>query len=72
MNKAFCILEPDSSAYSDDQWLISKIRKIPALPDAFICANDYLALQMMTALKRHGIAIPQDVMIAGFDGTCKR
>ncbi|HIQ75958.1 MAG TPA: LacI family DNA-binding transcriptional regulator [Candidatus Faecousia excrementipullorum] len=69
VNKAFCILEPDSSAYSDDQWLISKIRKMPILPDAFICANDYLALQMMTALKRHGIAIPQDVMIAGFDGT---
>lgn len=69
LSKSLCILDPDSAAYSDPEWLFSKIRKMPAMPDAWICANDFLALRMMATLKQHGIAIPRDVMITGFDGT---
>lgn len=69
VSKALCILDPDDAPYSDQEWLFSKIRKMPTMPDAFICANDFLALHMMTTLKRHDIAIPRDVMVTGFDGT---
>ena len=37
------------------------------LPDAFICANDESALGMMETLKKHGIRIPEDVIVTGFD-----
>ena len=43
--------------------------RMPLLPDAFICANDYLAVHMMNAIKKKGLSIPGDVMVTGFDGT---
>ena len=39
------------------------------LPDAFICANDSMALTTMSALEKLGYKIPDDVMITGFDNT---
>jgi len=64
-----CILDKDSEAYGDTQWLLEKLAAMPALPDAFACANDYLAIHLMTALKKLGLSIPADVMVAGFDGS---
>ncbi len=69
VNRALCILEQDSESYSDPDWLHARIRTMPTIPDAFICANDFLALHIMTTLKRHNILIPRDVMVTGFDGT---
>lgn len=68
INNSLCILDPDSDQYGDPEWLYAKIRTMPTLPDAFICANDFLAINIMTTLKRHNIAIPRDVMVTGFDG----
>lgn len=37
------------------------------LPDAFICANDFSALGIMSVLKEKGYSIPKDVIVTGFD-----
>ena len=37
------------------------------LPDAFICANDDIALSLMGLLKARGFSIPEQVSVAGFD-----
>ncbi len=37
------------------------------LPDAFVCANDVMALGAITALANHGYTMPNDVMVTGFD-----
>lgn len=37
------------------------------LPDAFVCANDELALGLMARLQREGIDVPGDVMVTGWD-----
>ena len=42
---------------------------MPRIPDAFVCANDYLAIHLMAALKKKGLSIPRDIMVTGFDGT---
>lgn len=63
------ILAEDSELYGDSDWLLSQLSAMPVLPDAFACANDYLAIHLMTALKRRGLDIPGDVMVAGFDGS---
>ncbi|MBR1383089.1 MAG: LacI family DNA-binding transcriptional regulator, partial [Ruminococcus sp.] len=39
------------------------------LPDAFICANDSMALTAVSALEKMGIRVPEDVMVTGFDDT---
>ena len=37
------------------------------LPDAFICANDEMALGLLETLQESGIRIPRDVLVCGFD-----
>ena len=38
-----------------------------ALPDAIACANDELALGLMTALRERGVVVPRDVLVTGWD-----
>ena len=38
-----------------------------ALPDAIACANDELALGLMTALRARGTVVPRDVLVTGWD-----
>lgn len=39
------------------------------LPDAFICANDSMALTLISSLDRLGYSVPDDVIVTGFDNT---
>ena len=36
-------------------------------PEAVVCANDYMAVGLMRTLQEHGIRIPEDVIVTGFD-----
>lgn len=36
-------------------------------PDGIICANDFMARALCDALQSHGLRIPQDVRVSGFD-----
>ena len=38
------------------------------IPDAVICANDIMALNVRDVLKSAGYSIPKDVIVSGFDG----
>ncbi len=68
-DERLCILAEDGICYSDTDWLLSQLDAMPKMPDAFTCANDFLAIHLMTALKRRGLRIPEDVMVTGFDGS---
>lgn len=37
------------------------------LPDAIICANDVMALSVCSVLDEHGLRVPEDVIVTGFD-----
>jgi diguanylate cyclase (GGDEF)-like protein len=37
------------------------------LPDAFVCANDLMALGVINRLHKAGIEVPSDVLVTGFD-----
>lgn len=41
----------------------------PQPPEAIVCANDYMAVSLCTALKKRGIKVPKDIAVSGFDGT---
>lgn len=43
------------------------IRALPEKPDAVFVANDTCAVACMQELKRHGIRIPDDILVAGFN-----
>ncbi|MBQ8841669.1 MAG: GGDEF domain-containing protein [Ruminiclostridium sp.] len=38
------------------------------LPDAFVCANDSMAMAVCQKLAEKGYAVPDDVIVTGFDG----
>ena len=62
-----CIMEKDSSQYADPDWTLARLKEMPRLPDAFLCANDFHAVKLIQALKKLGRRIPEDLMVAGFD-----
>ncbi|MBR3560078.1 MAG: LacI family DNA-binding transcriptional regulator [Oscillospiraceae bacterium] len=68
LERSLCILADDREPYHDPEWLGSKLREMPVMPDAFVCANDFLAIHMLAALKRLSLSVPNDVMLTGFDG----
>lgn len=38
------------------------------IPDAVICANDVMAINVVAVLKSYGYRVPEDVIVTGFDG----
>ncbi len=47
---------------------VEKLIEEGRLPQAIICANDKMAIAVSGALENHGIQIPQQVAVTGFDG----
>ncbi|MCD8068609.1 MAG: LacI family DNA-binding transcriptional regulator [Lachnospiraceae bacterium] len=69
LDRDLCIMPKNSSPYYDPDWIDDQLKRLPALPDAFVCVNDYHAIHIMAGLKRRGLQIPRDVMITGFDSS---
>lgn len=38
-------------------------------PDAVVCANDMMAIALCDSLKEHGLSVPDDLLVTGYDGT---
>ncbi len=53
-----------SAAYDETQKWIDEGNEIP---DVFVCANDHMAIGVMTALYKNGIDVPSRVKVTGFD-----
>lgn len=47
------------------------IAALDELPDLFICANDFVAIEVLQALKKMGKSVPEDVMLCGFDDSAE-
>ncbi len=59
---AFAEYSADSGARATDA-LLARDGSL----DAIVCGNDVVAFGVMTALRRHGRRIPEDVAVVGFD-----
>ena len=42
---------------------------LPERPEAIVCANDYMAISLVNALRQQGIKVPDDMVVTGYDGT---
>lgn len=45
-----------------------ELLKRDELPDAIICANDIMAINVCDVLVQAGIRVPEDMLVSGFDG----
>lgn len=64
-----CILDNDSYPYTDSEWLSKRIASLPKLPEVFFCANDFLAISTLKALKKLNYSVPKDILLCGFDNS---
>ena len=58
-------LHPDSVGYQF--FLQEELENLTTLPQAFICANDFVAIDLLHVLNRMKISIPDEVKILEFD-----
>ena len=58
-------LHPDSVDYQF--FLQEELENLTTLPQAFICANDFVAIDLLHVLNRMKISIPDEVKILEFD-----
>ena len=75
-SEEFCILNSrNNEPYPDPDdyrlYLQERLQKMKKLPDVFICANDFAAMDVIYALKELGYSVPQDVWLCGFDDTAE-
>ncbi len=47
--------------------LLNQWKEMEELPTAFICENDIIAVQVIRALRKVGLRVPQDISVVGFD-----
>lgn len=48
-------------------YLAEHLRKLKRMPDVFLCANDFVAIDTLQALKKMGYSVPRDIYLCGFD-----
>ena len=47
--------------------LYETIRRFKTMPDAFVCANDFVAMDLVKALNELRYSVPDDIWVCGFD-----
>ncbi|MEU2349194.1 LacI family DNA-binding transcriptional regulator [Modestobacter sp. NPDC049651] len=66
---ALTVLSPDTLTVAGGREAAAQIVGLPAArrPTAAICANDLLALGVLQEMVRHGVSVPEDFAIVGYD-----
>ena len=63
-NHFVCHFSPEEAEEAVERYFASGRPR----PDAIVCANDLMAAQVVTLLKKKGISIPQEIAVTGGDG----
>ncbi len=57
--------------YNHQDEIAERLYQLEELPDVFICANDFVAGDVMRALFSIGKLVPEDVLLLGFDDSAE-
>lgn len=61
------VVAPDGFSEADGAALAESALAADALADAYVCANDELALGVLSVLREHGVDVPGRVQVTGWD-----
>ncbi|QLG37992.1 MULTISPECIES: LacI family DNA-binding transcriptional regulator [unclassified Paenibacillus] len=67
VDPSHCIVDDDRLFFSKPGWLNERVAELKSLPDAYVCANDFIAVDLIRALRARNVKVPQDIVICGFD-----
>ena len=63
----FCINYPDEKGYEKEGKLRKYLKAMDKIPDAFVVANDSIAIHLISILQEWEIQIPKEVQVISFD-----
>ena len=61
----------DTNVFAEAALLDETLKRTLKLPEAFICANDFIAIDLIRALRRQEVRVPEDIFITGFDNSAE-
>ena len=67
ISDAYCLtgIHPHGQDYRS--YLRQHLQKMDDLPELFICANDFIAVDMLIILREMGVSCPDEILLCGFD-----
>ena len=63
----FCLTEVHPHGAYYKEYLLKALEEMVELPEMFVCANDFVALDLIYGLRKMGIECPRDIKLFGFD-----
>ncbi len=66
-NIDYCLLKSDMLHLYQGDEIHTFLENLPSLPEAFVCANDFIAYTVIQKLKLKGKNMPEDIMVTGYD-----
>ncbi len=67
----YCILGSEASSTDEHmeykQYLRHSLQTMSPLPQVFVCANDFIAVDVLNILKDMELRVPEDICLCGFD-----
>ena len=67
LDESYCLTEVHAHGDEYIRYLKKRILEMKDLPELFICANDFVAIDTLTILRDMGISCPEDILLTGFD-----
>ncbi|MEZ0537171.1 LacI family DNA-binding transcriptional regulator [Caldicellulosiruptoraceae bacterium PP1] len=64
-----CFTHSSENRFYSEHEVFNALATIKKMPDAIVCANDGIALNVIRYLKDHDIRVPEDIAVTGFDDT---
>jgi LacI family transcriptional regulator len=66
INLDYCFISMESQSLTSDE-IVDGIRNMKQYPTAFVCGNDFTAVNVIKALKEKELRVPEDIAVSGFD-----
>lgn len=67
INESYCLTACSGNGQEYRDSLKKCLSKMKDLPELFICANDFVAIDVLTVLREMGVSCPEDILLSGFD-----
>lgn len=70
LNPDHCLLSFQND-FDYENEIFDFISGLDSMPEVFICVNDYIAHVVGLYLAEHGLMVPDDILLTGYDGTAE-
>lgn len=67
INPDFCFTSSPHCHFYEQEEIVDILKDVSHFPQAFVCGNDFIAFMLINFLKKHGLRVPEDILVSGYD-----